>query len=168
MKASIISKQTTCMVDPCIEWCLTSWWMCLNKNRWWRRSIEIRSNEWSHWSHLTNTDTSSNVISKHPHNSMTNSMIFHSFQYRRQTCTLMESRDMLREERHCGQSERGEHTKAHIWSCTSSKVFCLLFIPSIGYSTGILSHSHSSPHSIQTGTIHIWICEYVKWETSKV
>ena len=79
VRASIILMQTTCMEESFIEWCPMSWWVCLRENRWWRRSIEIRSNGFNHSTHLTNMDTSSSVISKHPHNSMTSSMTFHSF-----------------------------------------------------------------------------------------
>ena len=85
-----------CMVESCIEWCLTSWWVCLSGNMWWRRSIEIRSNGWNHSTHLTSMDTSSSVISKHPHNFRTSSITFHSFQYRRQACIQMESRSTQR------------------------------------------------------------------------
>ena len=167
MKAFIISMPTICMMEPCIEWCLTSWWVCLNENRWWRRWIEIRSNGWNHSTHLTNTDTSSSVISKHPHNSMTSSMTFHSSLNRRQACTQRNQEEYW-EEWHHGQSERNEYTKTHMWSCASPKVSCSLFTPSPWHSTGISCHLHSSHHSIQTGSIHIWICEHVEWETSKV
>ena len=154
-------------LEPCIEWCLMSWWMCLNENRWWRRSIEIRSNRWNHSTHLTSMDTSSNVISKHTHNSMISSMTFLFFQYRRQVCTQMESRDMLKRIT-SWTSERTEYTEAHLWSCTSLKVSSPLLTPSTGHTTGISCHSHSSHHSIQTGSIHIRICEHVERETSEV
>ena len=45
-KASTILMQTTCMVESCIEWYPMSWWVYINENRWWRRSIKIQSNGW--------------------------------------------------------------------------------------------------------------------------
>ena len=78
------------------------------------------------------------------------------------------NQEVRSEERHRGQSERGEYTEAHLRSCTSSKVSRTLLSVAIGSSTGISRNSHPPPHSIQTGTIHIRICQYAEWETSQV
>ena len=73
---------------------------------------------------------------------MTSSMTCCSSRYRRRVCIQMESRGMLREERHRGQGERIEYTKTHLWYCTSLQVSCTLLSPSTwAYNRVIVSHT---------------------------
>ena len=142
MKASTILMPTTCMMEPCIEWCLTSCGCASTRTD--DGEDQSRSDQMGE---VTQHIRQVWILHRVWYRST------HTTQWQVQWLAILprtEGRHVFRwnqeiywEEWYHRQSKRDEYTKTHMWSCTSSKVSCTLFTSSTGHSTGISCHSHS-------------------------